>query len=73
MAVALLRLSNAAMASAVGSVVRIGLIARTLDVTENLVFDAFRHIAPVRIFQYIASGLTGMSASMAGWSQWRST
>ena len=54
------------MASAVGSVLRIGLIAGTLDITENLVFNAFRHITPVQIFQYIASGLTGAWAFHAG-------
>ena len=45
---------------------RIGLIAGTLDITENLVFNAFRHITPVQIFQYIASGLTGAWAFHAG-------
>ncbi|MGA8529169.1 MAG: hypothetical protein WB622_05600 [Acidobacteriaceae bacterium] len=50
----------------VGAVVRIGLIAGTLDISENLIFNAFRHITPVRIFQYIASGLTGMWAFRAG-------
>jgi uncharacterized membrane protein YagU involved in acid resistance len=54
------------MASAVGSVVRIGLIAGTLDITENLIFNAFRHITPTQIFQYIASGLTGAWAFHAG-------
>jgi uncharacterized membrane protein YagU involved in acid resistance len=54
------------MASAAGSVLRIGLIAGTLDITENLVFNAFRHITPVQIFQYIASGLTGAWAFHAG-------
>jgi uncharacterized membrane protein YagU involved in acid resistance len=54
------------MASATGSVMRIGLIAGTLDITENLVFNAFRHITPVQIFQYIASGLTGAWAFRAG-------
>jgi hypothetical protein len=57
---------NAAMASAVASVVRIGLIAGTLDIAENIVFNAFRHITPVMIFQYIASGLTGVWAFHAG-------
>jgi hypothetical protein len=47
------------MASAVVSVVRVGLIAGTLDITENIAFNAFRHITPVMIFQFIASGLTG--------------
>jgi uncharacterized membrane protein YagU involved in acid resistance len=54
------------MASAVGSVVRIGLIAGTLDISENLIFNAFRHITPTQIFQYIASGLTGVWAFHAG-------
>jgi uncharacterized membrane protein len=51
---------------ALGSVVRVGLIAGTLDITENLIFNAFRHITPVMIFQYIASGLTGRWAFGAG-------
>lgn len=37
-----------------GSMVRIGLIAGTLDIAESLIFNAFRHIAPEMIFQYIA-------------------
>jgi hypothetical protein len=55
-----------AKGSAVAAVVRIGLIAGTLDITENIVFNAFRHVTPVRIFQYIASGLTGAWAFHAG-------
>jgi hypothetical protein len=47
-------------------VLRIGLIAGTLDIGENIVFNAFRHITPIRIFQYIASGLTGPWAFDAG-------
>ena len=54
------------MASAMSSVVRIGLIAGTLDISENLIFNAFRHITPIMIFQYIASGLTGRWAFSAG-------
>jgi len=64
------------MASATGSVMRIGLIAGTLDITENLVFNAFRHITPVQIFQYIASGADGAWAFRAGMESvalaWRS-
>jgi hypothetical protein len=51
---------------AVGGVARIGLIAGTLDITENIVFNAFRHITPAMIFRYIASGLTGPWALHAG-------
>lgn len=51
---------------AFGALVRIGLIAGTLDISENLAFNAFRHITPVQVFQYIASGLTGPWAFRAG-------
>ena len=33
----------------------IGLVAGTLNMTENIVFNAFRGITPLRIFQFIAS------------------
>jgi len=59
------RVENSA-ARAVGAVLRIGLIAGTLDIGENIAFNAFRHITPVQIFQYIASGLTGAWAFHAG-------
>lgn len=59
------RVENSA-ARAVVAVVRIGLIAGTLDIGENIAFNAFRHITPVQIFQYIASGLTGRWAFGAG-------
>jgi hypothetical protein len=52
--------------SAMGSVLRIGLIAGTLDIGENIIFNAFRHITAIQIFQYIASGLTGPWAFHAG-------
>ncbi|HEX3985281.1 MAG TPA: hypothetical protein VHX13_01630 [Acidobacteriaceae bacterium] len=55
-----------AKASSVGAVLRIGLIAGTLDISENLVFNAFRHITPAMIFRYIASGLLGMAAIRGG-------
>lgn len=55
-----------ARASAAEAVLRIGLIAGTLDIAENLIFNAFRHITPWMIFQYIASGLTGRWAFQAG-------
>jgi len=50
----------------VSALVRIGLIAGTLDISENLVFNAFRHITPAMIFRYIASGLLGMEAIRGG-------
>ncbi len=35
----------------------VGLVAGTLDISENIIFNGFRHITPYQIFQYIASGL----------------
>jgi hypothetical protein len=55
-----------ARANSFSAVVWIGLIAGTLDISENLIFNAFRHVGPARIFQYIASGLVGMSAFRGG-------
>lgn len=52
--------------SAAVSVLWIGLIAGTLDISENIIFNAFRHITAGQIFQYIASGLTGRWAFRAG-------
>jgi hypothetical protein len=48
------------------SIFWIGLIAGTLDISENLIFNSFRRITPHMIFQYIASGLFGMKAFSAG-------
>ena len=48
------------------TILRIGLIAGTLDITENLVFNLLRGITPVMVFQYIASGLIGMRSFRAG-------
>ena len=46
----------------------VGLAAGTLDITENIVFNAFRGITPWRIFQYIASGLLGTHSFHMGWT-----
>lgn len=51
---------------ALGSVVRIWLVAGTLDITDAIVFSAFHHVMPQRIFRFIASGLTGPWAFHAG-------
>jgi hypothetical protein len=44
----------------------ITLVAGTLDINENIIFNAFRHVTPYMIFQYIASGLVGMKSFDAG-------
>jgi len=46
----------------------IGLVAGTLDITDNLVFNQLRGITPWRVFQYIASGLIGRQAFQSGWA-----
>jgi hypothetical protein len=47
-------------------ILRIGLIAGTLDITDALVFSHFRGVTPVMVFQYIASGLIGMRSFQLG-------
>lgn len=49
-------------------ILRIGLIAGTLDITDALVFSYFRGATPVMVFQYIASGLIGMRSFQLGWT-----
>jgi hypothetical protein len=44
----------------------IGLVAGTLDITDNLIFNYFRGISATRIFQYIAAGLIGPLAAHMG-------
>ena len=44
----------------------IGLIAGTLDITENLIFNQLRGITPKMVFQYIASGLIGRASFRGG-------
>jgi hypothetical protein len=46
----------------------IGLVAGTLDITENIVFNAFRGVTPWRIFQFIASGLIDGRSFQLGWT-----
>jgi hypothetical protein len=44
----------------------IGLVAGTLDITDNLIFNHLRGITPKMVFHYIASGLIGSSAAVRG-------
>jgi hypothetical protein len=41
----------------------IGLVAGTLDIADNLIFNAFRGITPAMVFRFIASGLIGVDAA----------
>jgi len=38
----------------------IGLVAGTLDITDNLIFNAFQGVTPPMVFRFIASGLIGI-------------
>jgi hypothetical protein len=55
------------VAKSLRTILWIGLVAGTLDITENIVFNAFRGITPWRIFQVIASGLTDGRSFELGW------
>ncbi|HLW43638.1 MAG TPA: hypothetical protein VKS00_04065 [Candidatus Acidoferrales bacterium] len=48
------------------TVVWIGLVAGTLDIAENIIFNHFRGVTMKMIFQYIASGLIGMKSFSLG-------
>ena len=59
--------SSARRASNFWAVIWIGLVAGTLDIGENLIFNVFRHVTPKMVFQYIASGLIdGRAFTMGG-------
>jgi len=47
-------------------ILKIGLFAGTLDITDALVYSYVRGVAPARVFQYIASGLIGTRAFLLG-------
>jgi hypothetical protein len=49
-----------------GAILWIGAIAGTLDICEDLVFVAPRHITPEMVFRFIASGLIGPAAAATG-------
>jgi hypothetical protein len=51
---------------AVWTVLWIGLIAGTLDITDNIIYNAFRGVTMKMIFQYIASGLIGTTSFQMG-------
>jgi hypothetical protein len=56
------------VAKSLGQIFWIGLVAGTSDITENIVFNAFRGIAPWQIFQFIASGLIDGRSFQLGWA-----
>jgi hypothetical protein len=47
-------------------ILRVGLIAGTLDIADALIVSHFRGVAPASVFQYIASGLIGMRSFQLG-------
>lgn len=60
------RAPDLARPGAFSVVMQIGLIAGTLDLTENLIFNQFRGITSKMVFQYIASGLIGTKSFQSG-------
>lgn len=59
--------ANTRSSHTIWAVFWIGIVAGTLDISENIIFNAFRRITPYQIFQYIASGLIdGKSFAMGG-------
>jgi hypothetical protein len=52
--------------SAFPTILWIGLLAGTLDITDNLIFNQLRGVTPKMVFQYIASGLIGMTSFRSG-------
>lgn len=50
-----------------GTILWIGLLAGTLDITDNLVYNQSRGVSPQMVFQFIASGLIGAGSFRAGW------
>ncbi|HKV28853.1 MAG TPA: hypothetical protein VJN90_11340 [Candidatus Acidoferrales bacterium] len=48
------------------TVIWIGLVAGTLDIAENIIFNHFRGVTMKMIFQYIGSGLIGMKSFTMG-------
>jgi membrane protein YqaA with SNARE-associated domain len=47
-------------------ILQTGLLAGTLDITYNLIFNQLRGITPTIVFHYIASGLIGTARSLQG-------
>lgn len=56
------------LAKSFSQILWIGLVAGTLDITENIIFNAFRGITPWQIFQFIASGLLDGRSFQLGWA-----
>jgi hypothetical protein len=52
--------TTARQASAIPTILWIGLVAGTLDISYNLIYNSFRHITPAMVFRFIASGLVGV-------------
>lgn len=57
--------SSRTFSQALWIVVRIGLVAGTLDIADSIIFNAFRGVTPTMIFRFIASGLIGTKSALA--------
>lgn len=52
--------------SAVAVIVKVWLVAGTLDIADALIFNAARGISPVIVLRHIAAGLIGLRAANSG-------
>jgi hypothetical protein len=60
--------SGSQLSNTLQLILRVGLIAGTLDITDNLIFNQLRGITPGMVFHYIASGLIGTRAFEMGFA-----
>jgi len=58
--------SSSQLSRVVLLILRIALIAGTLDIADALIFSGLRGVSPGQVFHYIASGLLGMKAFEMG-------
>jgi hypothetical protein len=56
--------TSARPAHAIPTILCIGLIAGTLDIGYNLIYNSFRQITPAMVFSYIAGALVGMAKAV---------
>lgn len=55
-----------APASAVQLILKVGLVAGTLDISDALIYAGFHGVLPHQVFWFIASGLVGAQAAVSG-------
>ncbi|MDE3137378.1 MAG: hypothetical protein KGL59_12440 [Acidobacteriota bacterium] len=56
--------TSARQTHALLTIVWIGLVAATLDIGYNLIYNSFRSVTPAMVFRLIASGLVGVTRAV---------